>query len=303
MGEETKNIQTSDAGNKNGQKLPTMRKTFRDYAEGLHKTDIPDGHTQMQNSIFNNESKRKTRANKRCFLEKADQTIHFYRRINNTISVFAKQDAEEIRDNVSAYMTQNQEIDKKLGEALKALKTAKEKIGIVKDKAYKLDEARKNSANSDPAKALDKAYGSKGDFGKVIEELKNNAENTFNIADDALEVAVKVSGIRAGANIDALKDPSVKLAEEVGKIQTDVSGNIANAQTHQTSLQAEYEQALRDLSKSKYDKYDKTLTYEAILDTTSQVHELDCKGWNHTQIKARLKELADKVESNFSDNS
>lgn len=301
MSEETKNVQTQDAGNKDTQKLPTMRKTFRDYGEGLLKTDIPNGHTQMQNSIYDNESKRKTRANKRCFLEKSNQTVDFYKQINNAISVLAKQDAEEIRDNVGVYIAQNQEIDKKMGEALKALKAAKDKLGIVKDKAYKLDEARKNSAFSDPAKALDKAYGSKGDFGKVVEELRGNAEATHNLSDDALEVVVKVSGIRAGANIDALKEPSVKLAEEVGKMQTDVTDNITNAQKHQMGLQTEYEQALRDLSKSKYEKYDKTLLYEAVLDTTSQVYDLDCKGWDHAQIKSRLKELANKVECNFSD--
>ena len=275
-------------------------KAFEDYKTGLTKTDIPNGYTLLKNSIINNRSQRATRRNKRCFLVKAEDTGAFYQTMSNNITVFAKQDAEEIRDNVTDYIAQNTDLAAKMTDALKAIKAAKDKILIAKDKAYKMDEARKNSALSDAVAEMEKIYpGKKGTFGSAVEELKNDAEHNLNLADDAMEVAIKVTGIRAGANIENLKAISVELADKTAGISTDAATNLTDARKLQADAQAEYDEALKTLSKTKYDKYEKTLGYEATLDTTSQVHDLDCARWDKKKIKDELDKIAREVEGNF----
>lgn len=279
-------------------------KAFGDYESILLKTNIPQDYTLLKNSLIDYRSNRSTRRNKRCFLIKAEESANFYQRLSNHITLFAKQDSDEIRDNVTDYIAQNTGLANKITDALKALKTAKEKILVLKDKAYKLDEARKNSAFSDAVAALDRPFpGSKGALAKEIEKLKNDAEHCYNLSDDAVEVAVKVAGIRASANVENLQTMSMQLADKVGKLNADVSADIIDARGLQTAAQTEYDQALKNLSKFKYGKYEKTLGYEATLDTTSQTHDPECAELDQLAIKLKLDTLASTVEGNFIDNN
>lgn len=307
MAEEASNIQEQATAAATPVAAPTPQPTktettFAEYEANLIAVDVPAGHNALKTSLIDDRSKRATRRNKRCFLIKASETVRFYQRINDHISVFAKQEADEIKANVTDYTNLSANLGTLLGAALAATTAAKAKILIAKDKAIKMDEARKNSAFSDAIAEMDKAYapdGPKGGFGKAIEAIKGRAENCLNTADDAVEVAVKVIGIGAGANVGILSTMGNQLSEKAGSIHQDVGSNITDASAKQTAAQREYNDALKNISISKYNKYEKTLGYAAVLDTTSEVHRLDCINKDRNWIKHELERLAKAIESNF----
>ena len=191
--------------------------TFAEYKANLIKVDIPAGHNSLTTSFIHDRSRRATRRNKRCFLAKAGESVRFYQRISDHITVFAKQEADEINANVSDYSAQSAALGAKLAEALSAITAAKAKILIAKDKAVKMDEARKNSAYSDAIAEMEKVFAPdspKGAFAKAIEALKNNAENNLNLSADTLTVksAIVENGpvlkrFKAGARGTAMADP------------------------------------------------------------------------------------------------
>lgn len=277
--------------------------TFKEYEGNLIATDIPAGHNALKTSIIEDRSKRKTRNNKRCFLAKATETVRFYQSLNDHITVFAKQEADEIKTNVAEYVNMSKNLGDLLTAALNATVAAKAKIASAKEKAVKMDEARKNSVYSDAIAELEKIYAApdlpKGAFGKEVEAIKTSAENCLNTADDAMEVAVKVIGIRAGANIEILTGLSNQLAEKTSLIHQDVTTNIADATGKQVAAQTDYNGALKDISIFKYKKYEKSLGYAATLDTTSEVHRLDCIYADGAWIKKKLERLSRAVENNF----
>ncbi len=295
----------------NGQQTdtPVTNKTFREYSDALVNNDIPAVHSAMQTSHEQFKSNHLLRWKKKCILFKADETASFYQMLSDNIGVFAKKDALQIQTRVGKVIdASNTVIPAKLTEAFKSLKDAKDKLKTVRSASEDLLNNLTDSTYSEAVSTLSKAFkdttprnsdDNERNLLEAIEGLKRQATHSFNIADDATEVAIKVAGIHASANVGSLKKPSDKVADAMTVLQADIEANIKSASALKVTVQQGYNTMMEQLVETKYVKYADGLRYGGLLETLKQVESPDCKDWSHKTIVVKLDEYANQIENNF----
>ncbi len=288
---------------------PVTNKAFREYEEQLRKFTIPQAHSDMENAHTVYISNRLSRWKFKCALQKAGDTLRFYQALSDHIGVFARKDAILIKGKIDTIVgDHNKKVTDNLNAAFSKLKDAKNKLNETRAKGSELFQKLTDSAYSDAVAELVKSYkdstpsdktDTKKNFGEAIERLKKSSNHCFNLADDAVEIVVKIAGIHANSSIPLLTPIGTDLSGKVGALQADIEANISGTQAKLANCQKDYNQAMETLSAAKYDKYAKGLTYGGVLEVASQVDSPDCKEWSHDKIAKALHEYAQKVENNM----
>jgi hypothetical protein len=288
---------------------PATNKAFREYEEQLRKVAIPQAHTDMKTAHTAYISKRLSRWKAKCELRKADDALHFYQALSDNIGVFARKDAALIKSKIDTIVGENnKKVTDNLNASFTKLKEAKIKLSEARAKGDELFQKLTDSAYSDAVSELVKCYkdstpmdktDTKKNFGEAIERLKRSSVHCFNLADDAVEIVVKIAGIHANSSISLLTPVGADVSGKADALQTDIEANIASAQTKFVNYQKSYNKAMEDLSEAKYKKYANGLIYGGILQVTSQVDSPDCKEWSHEEIAKALQKYANQVENNM----
>ncbi len=291
------------------EKKTATNTAFKEYKKLLLDNDIPQAKNSMETTLTDYYAKRLTRWKKKAVLVKAEETLDFYQALSDNIGVFARKDASEIKKKIDITAdASTKNVTAKLTEAFKTLKEAKDKLKIVRTKADELHNALTDSVYSDDVSELSKKFKDttpemKSDnaknFSEAIAGLKTVATGCFNLSDDSVEVAIKVSGIHATTNVSSMTELGKKVADSVALLQTQLEGNITYSEGNRKSARVEYVKAMEALAEAKFARYAATLNYEGVLDTTSQADNPECVEHSQSNIAAQLHRYAEAVECNF----
>jgi hypothetical protein len=284
--------------------------TFWAYKKTDLKPAIKEARKNARNSFSSYYANRLLRWKRRCEVFKATDTLSFYQSLSDNIGIFVKKDAQQVQTRISkAIEGSDKTLSEKFTAAFAALKTAKDKLKAVRNNGEELANNFKDSSFNTDVSKLSETFKdgtpSKADnqdnLQKTIEDLKEKSKSCFDLADDSVEIAVKVAGIHASANVSSLKTLGDKLVENVNALQTDLETNIKTTQGNLLGAQKTYNATVEKLVESKYVQFADSLRLAGLFSTLRQVNEPDCKEWSHDTIVKKLDAYVKQIEDNFDD--
>ncbi len=305
--------------------MPDESKTelsFQKYLKEL-KPEIREARTTMHKARKDYHGAINSRLFKRCLFRKSEAALAEYEGLLNGVVTVALQHAINIKESVIGipdaegaengtlgYMTQADNVKVALDQVLEALRKAKSALWDVETSSNTLAEKVENSDQSQEKKWL--KTNVKG-FEKYIKDFAGDprqskqglADQTNDLADDALEVAVKVAGINASINVTSLEKLCIKLEEDCNALNIDITdatdGNIKFAQSEKTEAQKNLTDQNIAQSTTRAAMARTRLVFAGLKDTQAFVKETGCKEGDELAQSTRteLEEIARKIEKSF----
>jgi len=231
--------------------------------------------------------------------DKYARAVKEYNFLSNCVTVYTGQDLLGLTSTVTAASTKYAGIKTSFDAAVSAIKTAKQKVGLVNTLAGKLKDAVADSCNSEELKLIRENLSKGGPGKKSIEdaaqEFVNYAEKIVNQADDVAQAAVKVAGINAFVNVDNLVSLIATAKTDGGKLIADVEANVKDSQKKYDDSRTPLGDALKDLSKASTFKNTAWVVKDAVADAAKFVEEKNC---NQGGCK-KLDDISEEAESAF----
>ena len=270
---------------------------FKKYEKQIKETDLTAAGAAYNEAKVRYKDAMRSRQFKRCMFKKSKDALREYEALANGIVTTASQDAVEIDKSIKGYLDQSALVKSAFDEAIQAIKAAKLSLWQAEDTANNLAEVVENSDNSEELKWLKKhVHG----FETAVKNIQTKADATNDLADDAFEIAVKVAGINAYANVSSLTPLSTSLSDDMGKLKTDINGNITFNKAEKEAAQLLLTDLLTTQSSRRAEKLRAWLKLEGVLEMRSFVHEPGCAdGDIRAATRKKIDELAHKVEQNF----
>jgi hypothetical protein len=281
---------------------------FNDYLESPLETELGQAEGAVTVGCLAYEDSKSGSNIQVCRLEDALKVRAEYRGIQNCISTTLAAHSEGVSGNVAEYVVSETAIGGKLTTALEAIKAAKSQMAKVRGLVCKLEDAQKDSCNSEQCKAIDKGLpksnGEKG-LKRFNVEVSAIAEKTKELCvrtDGIFDVGVKYAGIQASINVACLTDAVALLKTDADNLVTDVADNGSalddKITTHQEALDGEITglgAALR--GRQSGERFHATLT-----DLKAQLTEFseeDCAVFDEANGKERIEEICTTAVTTF----
>ncbi|ACU62687.1 hypothetical protein [Chitinophaga pinensis] len=235
--------------------------------------------------------------------EKYARAVKEYNFLSNCVTVYTGQDLEGLTATVLLAQAKYTGIKTSFDAAVTAIKTAKQKAGLVNTLAGKLKDAVADSCNSEELKLIRENL-SKGGPGKKniedsVQEFVAYAEKINNQADDVVQAAVKVAGINAFVNVDNLSVLIATAKTDGTGLITDVENNVKGSQKKYDDSRKPLGDALKDLSKASTLKNVAWVVKDAVADAAKFVEDKNCNGGGCK----KLDDISEQAEHAFDCNN
>jgi uncharacterized protein YoxC len=281
---------------------------FNDYLESPLETDVKQATGAVTVGCLAYEDGKSGSNIRVCRLEDAHKVRAEYRGIQNCISSTLAAHAGGVKDSVVEYVVSETALSAKLTTALEAIKAAKKQMTKVRGIVCKLEDAQKDSCNSEQCKAIDKglpmANGEKGlkrfnaEVSAIAEETKELCVRT----DGIFDVGVKYAGIQASVNVACLTDAMTLLKKDADGLVTNVTENgtalDAKITTQQTALDGEID----GLGAALKGRLHGERYHAALLDLQIQLTDIsgeDCSAFDEAAGKERIEEICTTAVTTF----
>lgn len=231
--------------------------------------------------------------------DKYARAVKEYNFLSNCVTVYAGQDLEGLTVGVAQAQLKYTGVKTSFDLAVAAIKTAKQKAGLVNTLSGKLKDAVADSCNSEELKLIRENL-SKGGPGKKsiedsVQEFVAYAEKIVNQADDVAQAAVKVAAINAFVNIDNLTSLIATAKADGTALITDVESNVKASQKKYDDSRKPLGDALKDLSKASSFKNTAWGVKDAVADAAKFVEDKNCNGGGCK----KLDEISEEAENAF----
>ncbi|PWV56954.1 hypothetical protein [Chitinophaga sp. S165] len=231
--------------------------------------------------------------------EKLARSVREYNFLSNCVTVYTGQDLDGLTETVAAAQAKYTSVKTSFDAAILAIKTAKQKVGLVNTWAGKLKDAVADSCNSEELKLIRENL-SKGGPGKKniedsVQEFAAYAEKIVNQVDDVAQAAVKVAGINAFVNIDNLSALIATSKADGGRLIADVAANVTQSQRKYDESRGPLGEALKGLSRASTSKNKAWVLKEAVASTKDFVDDNNCNGGGCQ----KLEEISEEAESAY----
>jgi hypothetical protein len=231
--------------------------------------------------------------------EKYARAVKEYNFLSNCVGVYTGQDLLGLGSTVTLASGKYGSVKTSFDAAVTAIKTAKQKVNLVKTLADKLEDAIADSCNSEELKLIRQQLAKGGNNKDTIEnaarEIAQYAEKGANQADDVAQAAVKVAGINAFINVENLTALITTATADGGKLIADIEANVKDAQKKYDESRKPLGEALVNLSKAFTQKNVAFVVKDAVADTSKFVEDKNC---NLGGCK-KLDEISEEAESAY----
>jgi hypothetical protein len=271
---------------------------MKDYGVIL-KDELQQKSANLEAEVIKTNTASQVVCVERKINEKYARAVKEYNFLSNCVTVYSGQDLEGLTSTVALAQIKYTGMKTSFEAAVTAIKTAKQKVGLVNTLAGKLKDAVADSCNSEELKLIRENL-SKGGQGKKsledsVQEFVNYAEKIVNQADDVAQAAVKVAGINAFVNLDNLTTLVATAKADGGKLITDVENNVKDAQKKYDDSRKPLGEALKELSKASTLKNTAWVVKDAVADASKFVEEKNCNGGGCQ----KLDDISEEAESAF----
>ncbi|MEL6971951.1 MAG: hypothetical protein AAFZ63_10540 [Bacteroidota bacterium] len=245
------------------------------------------------------DSKKVISGYKHCAYQEASNAYNEYTNISLCISTQLTQDIAQIKANLTVYNDQSTLVGEKIVAGQDQVRAMKKLVTEVNELAGKLNEALKDSCNSQQKRSLVNGITAVNDdlaFMDAITEIIECAESACEKADTAFETGVKVAGINAFKNVESLVEPGTNLETNTNLFNTDVTGNITFATEQMATSMAELTTAQQEETMTEAEKYKALLLKAAIVETEAyakNVEAIDVSGLTS------IEDICEKVKKTF----
>jgi hypothetical protein len=228
-------------------------------------------------------TKSKAVCTDRKISDKLAAALKEYSFLSICVGAYASKDLELlqtiVQEDVARYTTLNTEY----GEAVAAIKTAKQKIAAVNTLATKLKGAVPDSCNSEELKQIKECLSKNGNkqqpqkgLEESVHEIAAQALRITNLVDDLAESAVKVAGINAFISISSLTETAALIKTNGDKFFANVEANVKSLQTDSDAARTTLVDSLKKLSISTTDKYKAWIVKDGLAATAQFIQDNDC---------------------------
>ncbi len=191
-------------------------------------------------------------------LNKGEATRRIYSNIHYNVAIGLCKDIEEVQKQVAAQMKAAEELGKKFAAAVGTLKDASTKVKAAQLLANEWNKAVSQSCKLQSRNAADDILKEKFKDTTPVPTIKGSAEkletmaiDLVDIIDNAIETAVKVSGVYTFTNVSSLKPYTDKLKGQCDQFKGDSETNLNDAEKKVTSARKSLAEDLPKMSEAE----------------------------------------------------
>jgi len=204
--------------------------------------------------------------NKTCSYLKLIAAKGLYINLDQCISISAHKESELINDNVEAMIKESGTLKEQLATLSKTLKSVKMEVYTAKELACNLvDCCLEKEKHENPGIYNDLCLIP--DFQKQIDDIKDDSEKCYSMAELTFDAAINVSGIQGFACVDSLKKYSENLVLTLEGLNKNVADNCKSLTSSIETIIEERSEMVSEVSVSKYACNEAKCEESALCDT------------------------------------
>lgn len=200
---------------------------------------------------------------KLCFLDKGEDTFHFYRDLDIYELYDIAKSAEIIQANVDRFAKNAADLRKQINESSKLLNDLCTKLKDANDSACAMRNCLKSILGFDNAP---------DELNKVMASSKELSAN----GQQAAEGLVKIAGIQTFSNVENLKPFAAKMTQYGKDIRALTDENIKKSQEDNKATQTEVTKTIEELNKYQFEGFDAGNIRSALYSTRGFICDGPC---------------------------